>query len=95
MAMLLHGRRIENQATTTRKWSWELYRTKAKRRMAVLLGAQDAVLTMSGSHAVRGLLETICGTRTPIYADARSWAAGAMRQDANVQPFAHNDVDDL
>ena len=66
-----------------------------ERRMASLLGAQDAVLTMSGSHAVRGLLETICGTRTPIYADARSWAAGAMRQDANVQPFAHNDVDDL
>ena len=66
-----------------------------ERRMASLLGAQDAVLTMSGSHALRGLLETICGTRTPIYADARSWAAGAMRLDADVRPFAHNDVDDL
>jgi len=66
-----------------------------ERRVASLLGAQDACLTMSGSHAVRGLLETICGARTPIYADARSWAAGAMRCDPNVQPFAHNDVGEL
>lgn len=66
-----------------------------ERRVASLLGAQDAVLTMSGSHAVRGLLETICGARTPIYADARSWAAGAMRRDPNIQPFAHNDVGEL
>ena len=39
-----------------------------ERRFASLLGAQDAVLTMSGAHAVRGLLETLCSARTPVYA---------------------------
>lgn len=74
------------------------YHRAFEQRMASLLGAEDAVLTMSGAHAVRGLLETLCGEHTPIYADARSWAAGASRGHglaaaaARVTPFAHNDV---
>jgi len=68
-----------------------------ERRMASLLGAQDAVLTMSGAHAVRGLLETLCHTRTPIYADRLSWTTGSLRHSlgASVTPFPHNDMSAL
>lgn len=84
-----HLGRLEPEADST-----DRHRT-FERRIASLLGAEDAVLTMSGSHAVRGLLETISGTRTPIYADERSWAAGSLRQDPRMRPFAHNDIDEL
>lgn len=65
--------------------------------VASLLGAEDAVLTMSGAHAVRGLLETLCGARTPVYADELSWTAGSLRGAvaAPVTPFAHNDMTHL
>jgi len=65
-----------------------------ERRLASLLNAQDAVLTMSGAHAVRGLLETLCGARTPIYADRLSWTTSSLRHSlvAAVTPFAHNDM---
>ena len=46
-------------------------------RLAKMLQAEDAALTMSGAHAVVGLLKTLRGpqgpTGTPIYADRLSW----------------------
>ena len=72
-----------------------------ERRMAALLSAQDAVLTMSGAHSVRGVLEMVTGgggaataATTPIYADAMSWTA-RLGQLSGVSTFAHNDVDAL
>jgi len=68
-----------------------------ERRFAALLGAQDAVLTMSGAHAVRGLLETLCNVHTPIYADRLSWTLSSLRYGlgTGVVPFPHNDMETL
>ena len=68
-----------------------------ERRVAALLGAQDAVLTTSGAHAVRGLLETLSDRRTPIYADRLSWTVGSLRHGlgASVNAFPHNNMDHL
>ena len=69
-----------------------------ERRMAALLSAQDAVLTMSGAHSVRGVLEMVTGgaaaATTPIYADSMSWTA-RLGQLSGVSTFPHNDVDAL
>ena len=91
---LMNARTSGRRHTSTHEGAADAHRA-FERRVASLLGAQDAVLTMSGSHAVRGLLETVCGARTPIYADGRSWAAGSLRHDRNIVPFAHNDVAEL
>ena len=91
---LMNARTSGRRLTNTHEGAGDAHRA-FERRVASLLGAQDAVLTMSGSHAVRGLLETICGARTPIYADGRSWAAGALRHAPNLVPFAHNSVAEL
>lgn len=69
-----------------------------EQRMASLLSAQDAVLTMSGAHSVRGVLEMVTGgagaATMPIYADSMSWTA-RLGQLSGISTFPHNDVDAL
>lgn len=53
-------------------------------RLASLLRAEDAVLTMSGAHAMTGLLTTLRGgargpRSTPIYSDRLSWTTACLR----------------
>lgn len=93
-AEALMNARASGRRNTTHEGAADAHRA-FERRIAFLLGTQDAVLTMSGSHAVRGLLDTVCGVRTPIYADGRSWAGGSLRHQPNLVPFAHNDVSEL
>ena len=69
-------------------------------RLASLLQAEDAALTMSGAHACYGLLRTLRGpllsrSGTPIYADRLSWANASLRYELGITPFAHNDMDAL
>ena len=66
-------------------------------RLASLLQAEDAALTMSGAHAVAGLLRTLRGpllsrSGTPIYADRLSWSNASLRHELGITPFAHNDM---
>ena len=68
-------------------------------RLAKMLQAEDAALTMSGAHAVVGLLKTLRGpqgpTGTPIYADRLSWTNACLRYDLSLTPFAHNNMSQL
>lgn len=55
-------------------------------RLASLLQAEDAALTLSGAHATFGLLKALRGppgsTRaTPVYADRLSWTHASLRHD--------------
>ena len=69
-------------------------------RMASLVQAEDAVLTMSGAHAVLGLLRTLRGAQgaagsPPIYTDRLSWTTASLRYDLGTTPFAHNNMEAL
>jgi len=72
-------------------------------RLASLLQAEDAALTMSGAHAVVGLLKTMRGGMRAdgggprIYADRLSWTSASLRYDLGgaIVPFPHNDMGSL
>ncbi|MEO1000584.1 MAG: aminotransferase class I/II-fold pyridoxal phosphate-dependent enzyme, partial [Pseudomonadota bacterium] len=64
-------------------------------RMAGLLGAEDAVLTMSGYSANTGLIQAFATRGTPVYLDRRAHASlwdGVTAAGARGWSFRHNDV---
>ena len=100
-AMVHEGRGVEARARVFTIDEIDRHRA-LELRMAELLQAEDATLTMSGAHAVVGLLKTLRGPAagagaTPIYADRLSWTTASLRHDLglNVRPFAHNQMEQL
>ena len=67
-------------------------------RLAALLSAEDAALTMSGHHACLGLMRTLCAADTPVYTDAFSWCGSSLHSTGSAagvgawQVFKHNCV---
>jgi len=69
-----------------------------ERRVARLMGAEDAVLCMSGYNANVGLLQTIAGPEVPVYIDLRAHASlweGIGSARAQARPFRHNSPEHL
>ncbi|KAL1504137.1 hypothetical protein AB1Y20_010547 [Prymnesium parvum] len=94
--VLLHDKVTERRARVFTLDSPDRHRA-LELRIAGLLGAQDACLAMSGAHAVKGLLETLCTSATPIYADRLSWTTSSLRHTlkASIIPFSHNSMSGL
>lgn len=69
-----------------------------EQRIARLLGAQDAVLSMSGYCANTGLIQAFARPETPVYIDLRAHASlweGITLAHATARPFRHNDPEHL
>ncbi len=69
-----------------------------ERRVAGMMGADDAVLVMSGYTANLGVIETFALEGKPVYIDQRAHAslwAGIPSARAKACPFRHNDPWDL
>ncbi|MEO0499258.1 MAG: aminotransferase class I/II-fold pyridoxal phosphate-dependent enzyme [Pseudomonadota bacterium] len=69
-----------------------------ERRVARMMGAEDAVMTTSGYSANVGLIEAFAVPGHPVYLDQRAhaslWAGTACGQ-AKAVPFRHNNAEDL
>ena len=62
------------------------------------VGARSVVAPVEGAPAgggARAEAERTHNARHALDAAGLPWAAGAMRRDPNIQPFAHNDVGEL
>lgn len=67
-------------------------------RFARLLGAEDAVLLMSGYNANTGLIQAYAAPNSVVYIDQRAHGSfwdGILCARASARPFRHNNVDDL
>lgn len=66
--------------------------------LAGLLGAEDAVTCQSGWNANVGLVQSICGSGTPVYLDMYAHTSlweGVTSAGADPRPFKHNDPESL
>ena len=69
-----------------------------ERRFAALIGAQDAVLVMSGYNANTSIVQVFARPGSPVYLDMRAHASlweGVLCARARAIPFRHNDPADL
>lgn len=69
-----------------------------ERRLAALLGTEDAVLGASGYCANTGLIQSIAGPDTPVFIDVKAHASlweGVTLARATARPFRHNDPEHL
>ncbi|MEM8798675.1 MAG: alpha-hydroxyketone-type quorum-sensing autoinducer synthase [Pseudomonadota bacterium] len=67
-------------------------------RVAAMMGAEDAALSMSGYSANVGLIEAFAVPGHPVYIDIRAHASlwsGVACGKAQARPFRHNNVADL
>lgn len=65
-----------------------------ERRIARHMGAEDAVLCMSGYCANTGLIQAVAQPETPVYIDLKAHASlweGIVLARATARPFRHND----
>lgn len=69
-----------------------------ERRIAALVGTQDAVLVMSGYNANTSIVQVFAQPGSPVYLDLRAHASlweGVLCARARAIPFRHNDPEDL
>ena len=69
-----------------------------EQRVARLMGAQDAVLCMSGYNANTGLIQAFAPQDRPVYMDVKAHASlweGVTSAKATPRPFRHNDPNHL
>ncbi|UTW54461.1 alpha-hydroxyketone-type quorum-sensing autoinducer synthase [Kordiimonas sp. SCSIO 12610] len=89
-----HGDAMSRVFTHDRE---DVYKSFEK-RMASILGAEDAVLCMSGYNANTGIIQAFAKQGTNVYIDIKAHASlweGIACARARARPFRHNNIDDL
>jgi CAI-1 autoinducer synthase len=89
-----HGDAISRVFTHDRCDAYKAFES----RMAGILGAEDAVLCMSGYNANTGIIQAFAKQGTNVYIDIKAHASlweGIACSRSRARPFRHNNINDL